>query len=94
MAKVRTMKFRLAMLLLLQSAMLPPIFSQERFTDSGSATAHVIYSACVGKSDLTCDTSMFEDYEHMNFQLKKKADLFKTLPEFKIISFETIRIRK
>jgi hypothetical protein len=88
------MKFRLAILLLPQLAMLPPLFSQDRYAYGGSATVAVIYSACVGKSYLTCDTSIFEDYEHMNFQLKKNADLFKTLPEFKSISFETIRIRK
>lgn len=47
----------------------------------------------IGKNYFTCDQSVFEDYEKMNFNLKKNADVFKIMPEFKSIPFSEIGVK-
>jgi len=44
----------------------------------------------VGSNYFTCDESIFVDYEHMDFSLRSRADIFKILPGFKQIPFKEI----
>jgi len=46
--------------------------------------------SCVGSNYFTCDESIFVDYEHMDFSLRSRADIFKILPGFKQIPFKEI----
>jgi hypothetical protein len=47
----------------------------------------------VGKNYFSCNESIFEDYGNMNFALKKNAEVFKYMPEFKAIPFKEIGIQ-
>ncbi|MES2330667.1 MAG: right-handed parallel beta-helix repeat-containing protein [Bacteroidota bacterium] len=46
-----------------------------------------------GKNYITAGDPGFENYKEMNFQLKKNSEIFKILPEFKMIAFNKIGVQ-
>ena len=47
----------------------------------------------VGRNYHTCDTSIFVDFDKMNFELKPNAEVFKLIPKFKAVQFNKIGIQ-
>ncbi|MBP1664192.1 MAG: Parallel beta-helix repeat protein [Bacteroidetes bacterium] len=69
------------------------IFVNVQMISNGGAEWSGAEWSNVGRNYHTCDTSIFVDFEKMNFELKPNAEVFKLIPKFKAVPFNKIGIQ-